>query len=562
MKAILASLSLSLAALSACHADLVIEAETASVKTEGGSIGGGIWNLYSSGRVGENLEIATAGEYEIVVRAYGEAAGGVWPRVAILVDGRRRAEQTVGGDKPMDYRFAVKLEAGACEVAAAFLNDAVIDDEDRNLYLDRITIIPPEGAAAPKITSRAAVWAMGEEREAAVLAATAESIGRNRKREAILVVTDSTGKPLSGTPVTMELVRHEFLFGCNLFEFDRYATDDENRIYKRRFEELFNAATLPFYWRSYEWRKGEPDYPKTDKLIAWCRERGIRMKGHPLLWGHKAGVPPWSNGLPSSESQRQRVEEILRRYQGKIEFWEVVNEPSHIVEPKIDAPYRWARAVDPTAHLIVNDYQAMADGRPSFFRLLTAAKQSGVPYDGIGIQAHEPRTMRFPLDQVQRVLDQYAELGKDLHITEFTPTTNGASVSGWRAGATWTEELQADYAEKFYRVCFAHPRVVAITWWDLCESGSWLEGGGLLRKDFTPKPAYHRLRKLIHDEWSTKVVAKTDADGIVAFTGFRGEYRITVKDAGSSGTFFRSLKSGGKNRWEVSVTTGAERPQE
>ena len=34
----------------------------------------------------------------------------------------------------------------------------------------------------------------------------------------------------------------------------------------------------------------------------------------------------------------------MQRYQGKIEFWEVVNEPSHLAEPKIDEPYRWARA--------------------------------------------------------------------------------------------------------------------------------------------------------------------------------------------------------------------------
>jgi len=532
MKTILFSLLLSFVTLGTCHADLVIEAETAAVRTEGGSIGSGIWNLYSSGRVGENLEVAKAGEYEVIVRAYGEAAGGVWPQMAIMVDGQTQSEQTVDSDKPADYRFTVTLRAGAFEVAAAFLNDAVIDDEDRNLYLDRITIIPPEDVAAPKITTREAVWAMCDKREEAVLAATVESIEKNRKENAVVVVTDSSGKPLPDVAVSIELVRHEFLFGCNLFEFDRYATDDENRIYKRRFEELFNAATLPFYWRPYEWRKGKPDYDKTDELVAWCKERGIRMKGHPLLWGHEAGIPPWSDGQPSPELQRCRVEEIMRRYRGEIVFWEVVNEPSHIVEPKIDAPYRWARAADPTAHLIVNDYHAMANGYPPFFRLLTAAKQSGVPFDGVGIQAHEPRTMRFPLDQVQRVLDQYAKLGKDLHITEFTPTTNGAAVVGWREGATWTAELQADYAEKFYRVCFSHPQVVAITWWDLCENQSWLEGGGLLRKDFTPKPVYTRLQKLIHDEWSTKIVTKTDADGRVHFRGFRGEYRIKVEGGG------------------------------
>jgi len=89
----------------------------------------------------------------------------------------------------------------------------------------------------------------------------------------------------------------------------------------------------------------------------------------------------------------------------------------------MDAPYRWAREADPHAALIVNDYHVLADGQPPFHRLLEEALARGVPFDGIGIQAHEPRTMRFPLERVRRTLDQYGSLGKDLHLTEFTPTS-------------------------------------------------------------------------------------------------------------------------------------------
>ena len=181
------------------------------------------------------------------------------------------------------------------------------------------------------------------------------------------------------------------------------------------------------------------------------------MKGHPLLWADEAGIPVWSQGQPSPEIQRQRVEEIMHRYQGKIEFWEVVNEPSHLPSLKIDEPYRWARAADPRAYLIVNDYHVLPDGGPAFFKLLSEAKQNGVPFDGIGIQAHEPRTMRFPLDRVQKVLDQYATLGKELHITEFEPAASGQKITGSHRQGVWDEAAQADYAVKFYRVCFAHP---------------------------------------------------------------------------------------------------------
>jgi len=69
----------------------------------------------------------------------------------------------------------------------------------------------------------------------------------------------------------------------------------------------------------------------------------------------------------------------------------------------------------------------------------------------------------------------------------------------------------------------------SIVWWNLVdgyafvnpENPSWNEdyyGGGLLRKDFTPKPAFEVVNRLINKEWKTNV---TD-----------GEYKITVEKNG------------------------------
>ena len=211
------------------------------------------------------------------------------------------------------------------------------------------------------------------------MAATAAAIEKHRKADARLRIVDAAGRPLGGAKVSIAQTGHDFLFGCNIFGFDRLPTADRNAAYKRRFAELFNYATLGLYWRWYEPQRGKPIYAYTDQVVAWCRERGIRIKGHPLLWGEQAGVPPWSQGQPAEAIQRQRVEDILHRYQGRIEFWEVVNEPSHQPRPKIDGPYRWARQADPRAYLIVNDYHVLADGCPGFFRLLAAARRDGCP---------------------------------------------------------------------------------------------------------------------------------------------------------------------------------------
>jgi len=372
-----------------------------------------------------------------------------------------------------------------------------------------------------------------------------------RKSPVVVRVVDDQGQPVAGAVLSIQQVRHRFLFGCNIYRFDRYDDPAKNAAYKRRFEELFNYATVGFYWRWYEPVRGKPMYDYTDKVVEWCLERGIRMKGHPLLWGHQAGVPVWSKGQPSPELQRRRVTEIMQRYHGKIEFWEVVNEPSHIREPKIDQPYRWARQADPDAYLIVNDYHVMADGYPPFFALLRRAIADGVPFDGIGIQAHEPRTMRFPLDRCWQILDHYATLGKELHITEFTPTSGGQPITGSHRQGVWDEAAQAEYAVKFYTVCFAHPAVRAITWWDLSDDGSWLPGGGMLRKDMSPKPVYEQLKRLIHHDWTTRLEARTNAQGEYHFCGFHGTYRLAVQTAAGRCEQRLELRPGQTNRWTV-----------
>lgn len=525
----LPALAIALAGLAtAAAAATVIEAEQAAVRTEGGPLEGRVWNLWSNGRVGGYLQVARRGDYRVEVRAYGSPAAGKWPRMTLMVDGRSIEAVTVDRAEPADYGFTVSLPAGACELAVAFTNDLVQGDEDRNLYLDRITITAPAGLPDPAVVGRRALAGRLQKQEEEILRRCDARIEKNRKSDATVRVVDRSGRPVAGAAVKVEQIRHDFLFGCNIYRFDRFRSDAENAAYKKRFQGLFNAATVGFYWRSYEFERGKPQYAYTDKVVAWCAQRGIRCKGHPLLWGNRAGIPAWSDGQPKPEIQRRRVTDIMQRYRGKIDFWEVVNEPSHLARPRIDDPYRWAREADAKAYLIVNDYYVMADGHPPFFKLLSQAKATGVPFDGIGIQAHEPRTMRFPLDQVWRILDHYATLGKELHVTEFTPASSGQPIAGWHLTGTWDEAAQADYAVKFYRVCFAHPAMVAITWWDLCDNGSWLKGGGMLRADMTPKPVYTRLKDLIHTQWRTRANGRTDAQGNFSFRGFHGTYRIVT----------------------------------
>jgi hypothetical protein len=52
-----------------------------------------------------------------------------------------------------------------------------------------------------------------------------------------------------GTEVKVEQVSHAFQFGSHIFNFDQLGRDDWNDLYKATFTNLWNSATLPFYWK-------------------------------------------------------------------------------------------------------------------------------------------------------------------------------------------------------------------------------------------------------------------------------------------------------------------------
>ena len=133
------------------HSALVIEAEDASIRTAGGLIGGN-WCLWSNGMLGEYVDISEAGTYEVVVRAYGSPLGGIWPDMALIADDVDIETVTVDSTEYTDYVFQVDLTPGVHTIGVGFLNDAYNPEvEDRNLYLDRLTIISPPGVDKPEI---------------------------------------------------------------------------------------------------------------------------------------------------------------------------------------------------------------------------------------------------------------------------------------------------------------------------------------------------------------------------------------------------------------------------
>jgi len=236
--------------------------------------------------------------------------------------------------------------------------------------------------------------------EAELLSRAKEQIEKHRKGDGVIVVRDASGKPIANAILKLEQTRHQFLFGCNFFMFGRIRDPEREEEYRRRFASLLNYATLGFYWPYYEPERGKPIYDYTDKVTAWCREHGITCKGHPLVWDY--ADPKW---LPQDFAEiralsNARVREIVERFHGRIDIWDVVNEPTHLGRFKTRTgeramamgavPYtaealKIARAANPRALLLVNDYRT----DPPFQQILEELREDGkLLFDAIGIQSH------------------------------------------------------------------------------------------------------------------------------------------------------------------------------
>jgi len=318
--------------------------------------------------------------------------------------------------------------------------------------------------------------------------------------------------------------RNGFLFGCNAFAYEG------DTPYAHYFSEILNFGTLPFYLGPLEEGEGKPNYGRIDDILGWCEHVGITPKGHPLWWGHEAGIPPWLEGVSWQEAQRhceRVVSRSVERYRGRIQIWDVINEAHDWAnglnltqEQEVEITRLCCditRSRDADAVVIVNNCcpfgEYAADGRvhigPVYDRVFTplsyldAVMEAGIEFDVIGVQIYFPARDML---SISKLLDEYARFGKPVHITELgvrcvedEPLNNRESEQLRRTRGAWHQpwckKIQADWMEWFYTMAYARDEIEALTWWDFRDP-AFIKTSGFLYEDETPKEIYFRLQAL------------------------------------------------------------------
>ena len=381
-----------------------------------------------------------------------------------------------------------------------------------------------------------------------------------------ITVTDHSGAPLADTEVTVEQTRHAFGFGNIGFSLIPLANDEPHdeslELEAAQYVELFNITTLPFYWARFEPVRGQPDTARLRRAAQWFVDRGIPVKGHPLLWHTLA--PPWLRDAPLDEVEataRARVTRDVTEFAGLVDLWDAINEvvimPVFQAEPNaitrlaavrgrvamVRLAFETARAANPAARLVLNDFDLSAD----YEHLIEECLAAGIVIDALGLQTHMHQGYQGE-DHVISTVDRFARFGLPIQLTETTLVSGDlmpphiVDLNDWQV-QSWPstpegEDRQADELVRHYRSLVAHPAVESITYWGLSDKGAWLGApAGLVRADGTVKPSYEALHDLVKRQWwlaPTKV--RTDAAGQMTLHAFPGDYRITHAGGSSTAT--------------------------
>ncbi|SCF77738.1 endo-1,4-beta-xylanase (glycosyl hydrolase family 10) [Streptomyces sp. MnatMP-M17] len=309
-------------------------------------------------------------------------------------------------------------------------------------------------------------------------------------------------------------------------------------------------------WGTVEPNRGSFNWAGADRVVDFAEANGQQVRGHTLVWHSQ--MPNWlANGSFSNTELRtimtDHVTTEVTRYKGRIDHWDVVNEPlnedgtmrgskfyNQLGESYIADAFRAARAADPAAKLYINDYNTDGTGPKSngMYSLVQRLKAQGVPIDGVGFQGH------LILGQVpatlQANLQRFADLGVEVAITELDI----------RMTLPATDAKLAQQKAEFKAVtnaCLAVARCEGVTVWGFTDSDSWIpdvfpgEGAATpYDAGFQPKPAYYGIAEALGwtgdggggDPTPTTGCAVTYAVQSQWNTGFTAN--VTVRNTGTS----------------------------
>jgi len=263
------------------------------------------------------------------------------------------------------------------------------------------------------------------------------------------------------------------------------------------------------------------DFSKSDQIAAFAQANRQRLFGHNLIWHQENPVAfqrlDGGGRDVFVNAYRNYITALVSRYRGQAVGWDVLNEPvaedgnglrdclwsrNLGVEDYMLLAFQFARAADPNAILLVNEYNLENNPQKldTFLRLVERLLNRGAPITGLGNQSHIG--IDTPPGASTRAMQALAKFGLPIHVSELDVSMGHRRLelrSPAQKQALQTRRM-VEVAEAF--VALPAAQRFGFTFWGVRDRDSWLQippnGDGTdqplpFYNDLRPKPSFYAV---------------------------------------------------------------------
>ncbi len=512
--------------------------------------GAGNWTLSENGYVGTYFTLAAPGSVTLSANASGSTNDAVLPHMNLVVADTKMGFDVASGFN--NYQHTFDLPAGSYFVRTEFNND--VPTANRQLTVSNLTV---SGATSVSNTTSTTT------NNTNALAAADTFIENYRKGPAHVALL---GAP-PGTMVHAKLKRHDFRFGTAVGGISLNGVNSflNNANYSDFLLDHFNTITQgnAGKWAYNEGTRDVVTMQAVDRMLQYAEDNNLDVRLHNMLWGDSQ-QPSWVidmannptaidpvSGLPNAEALRQEISERIDHYVGNgdgnpnddrarryVEM-DLLNEHSH--QPKYWNVYGAdgianvfteaagaVTAANASAKLYLNEYNVFqwGDAYGNWYRQdVEEIVDNGGAIGGIGIQYYPSATTNTQAvhspARINQILQGLSVTGLDISLTEFGVSTSSGT----------TLQNAATYLEDTMRLVFGSANATTFMMWGFWANDVWNQAPLAALMDANWNPTVPGLAyDALMSEWSTDVTLPVGPDGTIDFTGFYGDYEITVGD--------------------------------
>ena len=256
-------------------------------------------------------------------------------------------------------------------------------------------------------------------------------------------------------------------------------------------------------WAEIEPENGDFRFSKLDWMVDFARRHSMSVRGHNLVWN--VYNPLWLDiALLSGRGQEaliNHIKTVVERYRGKVEWWDVLNEPTdplyhpqrdglvngiwhkHLGDGFVDVAFGTARQADPHAILFVNDDTLeyveadREEKRNLYLRLIEKWLKRGVPIQGFGLEAHLDPTRKIAEKSYRRFLRELGNFGMTIHVTELD-----VMDKSFPSDLTTRDRAVAAYCKQYLDVVLDEAAVKSLTTWGLTDKYTYINADARTRR--------------------------------------------------------------------------------